>query len=80
MCVRPELQRRGVGSKLLNLAIDHAKAAKIPFYVHSEAPAFGFFEKVGLKETSHADIDLRKYAAPNCGFGPFRLTGMILNP
>ncbi|KAJ6157668.1 hypothetical protein N7470_005260 [Penicillium chermesinum] len=80
MCVRIELQRRGIGSSLVKLATDQAKEENIPFTAFAEAPALGFFEKLGMQETRHVDIDLRKYAAPNCGFGPFRLTGMILNP
>ncbi|KAJ5220223.1 hypothetical protein N7468_009427 [Penicillium chermesinum] len=77
---RIELQRRGIGSSLVKLATDQAKEENIPFTAFAEAPALGFFEKLGMQETRHVDIDLRKYAAPNCGFGPFRLTGMILNP
>lgn len=80
MCVEPSHQRQGVGSSLLQIALDKSKAAGIPLAVSAEAPAYGFFEKLKFRETTHVDIDLRKYAPANSGFGVFRLTGMILEP
>ncbi|KAJ5111505.1 hypothetical protein N7532_002040 [Penicillium argentinense] len=80
MCVKPSAQRHGIGSKLMQLGFDRAKAEDVPLRLCAEAPAHGFYVKLGLEETKHADIDLRKYAAPYSGFGEFRLTGMIWRP
>lgn len=80
MCVEPSRQRQGVGSSLLQLGFDRARAEGIPLAVSVEAPAYGFFDKLRFKETKHVDIDLRKYAPANSGFGVFRLTGMIWEP
>ncbi|KAL1857233.1 hypothetical protein Plec18167_004711 [Paecilomyces lecythidis] len=77
MCVEPSYQRQGVGSSLLQLGFDRARAEGLPLVVAGEAPAYGFFDTVGFKETRHIDIDLRKYTPANSGFGNFRLTGMI---
>jgi predicted N-acetyltransferase YhbS len=80
MCVEPSYQRQGVGSSLLQLGFDRARAEGLPLVVTAEAPAYGFFDTLGFKETRHVDIDLRKYAPPYSGFGIFRLTGMVWKP
>ncbi|KAJ6178164.1 hypothetical protein N7519_008625 [Penicillium mononematosum] len=80
LCVEPSYQRQGVGSSLLQLGFDRARAQAIPLATAAEAPAYGFFDKLGFKETRHVDIDLRKYAPENSGFGIFRLTGIIWKP
>ncbi|KAJ5288784.1 hypothetical protein N7478_001814 [Penicillium angulare] len=77
MCVKPFAQRHGIGSKLVHIALDRARVAGIPLFVCAEAPSIPFFTALGFKETGHVDIDLRKYAPDNSGFGIFRLAGMI---
>ncbi|KAJ5538672.1 hypothetical protein N7494_008151 [Penicillium frequentans] len=77
MCVKPSVQRHGVGSKLVQLGFDRAKAERIPLAVCAEAPSIPFFDKLEFKETVHVDIDLRQYATANSGFGVFRLAGMV---
>ncbi|PKX98509.1 GNAT family N-acetyltransferase [Aspergillus novofumigatus IBT 16806] len=64
MCVEPSYQRQGVGSSLLQLGFDRARAEGLPLVATAEAPAYGFFDTLGFKETRHVDIDLRKYAPP----------------
>lgn len=80
MCVRPSKQRHGVGFQLMQLGFDRAKAEGIPFAICAEAPAYGFFAKLGFKDLRHQDIDLRKYTSAYSGFGVFRLSGMIWRP
>ncbi|KAJ5353378.1 hypothetical protein N7452_002352 [Penicillium brevicompactum] len=80
MCVEPRYQRQGLGSRLLHLGFNRAKAEGLPVTVGAEAPAHGFFDKLGFRETTHVDIDLREYAPPHSGFGIFRLTGMVCKP
>ncbi|CAI7624250.1 unnamed protein product [Penicillium manginii] len=80
ICVEPRVQRHGVGAKLVQLGFDRAKAENIPFALGAEAPSHGFYVKLGFKETTHADIDLAKYASAHSGFGVFRLNGMIWYP
>ncbi|KAJ6114492.1 hypothetical protein N7486_000270 [Penicillium sp. IBT 16267x] len=80
MCVKPSVQRHGVGSKLVQLGVDRAKAQGVPLVVCAEAPSIPFFDKLGFKETMHVDIDLRKYAPANSGFGNFRLAGLVWHP
>lgn len=80
MCVKPSVQRHGVGSKLVQLGFDRAKAEGVPLAVCAEAPSIPFFDKLGFKETVHFDIDLRKYATANSGFGMFRLAGLMWHP
>lgn len=80
MCVKPFAQRKGLGSKLVQLGFDRARVAGIPLTVCAEAPSIPFFTAIGFKETNHVDMDLRKYAPANSGFGMFRLAGMLWNP
>ncbi|KAJ5707570.1 hypothetical protein N7488_007371 [Penicillium malachiteum] len=80
MCVKPTTQRHGVGSKLVQLGIDRAKAGGVPLTVCAEAPSIPFFTSLGFVEMKHVDMDLRKYAPDNSGFGIFRLAGMIWRP
>ncbi|KAJ5769433.1 hypothetical protein N7520_003992 [Penicillium odoratum] len=77
MCVKPAFQGRGIGSQLVQLGFDRAKAEDIPLSVCAEAPSIPFFKKIGFKETIHVDMDLQKYAPAHSGFGVFRLAGMI---
>lgn len=78
--MKPSLQGHGIGSKLVQLGFDRARAESIPFALCAEAPAHEFYVKLGFEETKHGDIDLNKYAPANSGFGNFRLTGMIWVP
>ena len=80
MCVRPSKQGHRIGSKLMQLGYDRAKEEGIPFAICAEAPAYGFFSKLGFEDLRHQEIDLRKYAAAYSGFGVFRLSGMIWRP
>ncbi|KAJ6016219.1 hypothetical protein N7540_010810 [Penicillium herquei] len=80
MCVKPTAQRQGIGSRLVQLGFDRAKAHGIPLKVCAEAPSIPFFNSLGFVETRHVDIDLREYAPDNSGFGTFRLAGMIWRP
>jgi predicted N-acetyltransferase YhbS len=80
MCVKPSHQRKGIGSKLVQLGFDRAHAEGIPLTICAEAPAYEFFNKLGFEDMTHYDIDLRKYAPANSGFGIFRLTGMVWRP
>jgi predicted N-acetyltransferase YhbS len=76
--VKPTYRRKGIGSQLVRIAVDKAAEAGIPFSVCSEPAAHDFFLKLGFKDTVHGDIDLRKWAPENSGFGNFRLYGMVL--
>ncbi|KAJ5651893.1 hypothetical protein N7507_009319 [Penicillium longicatenatum] len=80
MCVKPSHQRKGIGSKLVQLGFDRAHAEDIPLTICAEAPADEFFNKLGFEDMTHCDIDLRKYAPANSGFGIFRLTGEVWRP
>jgi N-acetylglutamate synthase-like GNAT family acetyltransferase len=70
-------RHRGIGSHLIKLAIEQAKAAGLPLFLQSTPEEHRFFLKQGFRDTKHADIDLRQWAPPNSGFGNFRLSGMV---
>jgi hypothetical protein len=61
----------------MRVCFEKAKAEGVPLALCSEPTAYGFFLKQGLKDTKHVDIDLSKWAPAYCGFGVFRISGMI---
>jgi GNAT superfamily N-acetyltransferase len=71
-------RNRGIGSHLIKMAIDQAKAAGLPLFLQSTPEEHQFFSNLGFKDTRHADIDLTQWAPANSGFGNFRLSGMVL--
>ena len=80
ICVDPDSQRRGIGSELIQRAFQRAKAYDLPLATCAEPASYGFFAKLGFKDTTHGDIELQKFAPAYSGFGVFRLTGMIWYP
>lgn len=71
-------RNRGIGSQFMKLCIDNAKAEGLPLAFESEPAVRGFFLKHGFKDTKHADMDLRPFSPEYCGFGMFRLWGMVM--
>lgn len=71
-------RNKGIGSQLVKIGIDKAKAAGLPLVVGAEPASHTFFQKAGFEDTEHVDIDLRQWSPEYCGFGLFRLWGMIL--
>ncbi|KAH8669757.1 hypothetical protein BGZ60DRAFT_451086 [Tricladium varicosporioides] len=69
-------RRQGIGAQLIHYAIERAEKAGVPLSVCSEPAAHQFFLKQGLKDITHADIDLRKWVPELSGFGIFRMFGM----
>jgi hypothetical protein len=64
----------------MKIGFEKAKIENLPLIVCSEPQAYEFFVKKGFGDTKHGDMDLSKWAPPYCGFGIFRLYGMIWNP
>jgi hypothetical protein len=58
-------------------AIEAASKAGLPLSVSSEPYAHNFFLSQGFEDTKHVDVDLRKFSQENCGYGPFRVSGMV---
>jgi N-acetylglutamate synthase-like GNAT family acetyltransferase len=75
--IKPTHRRSGIGSQLVQLAVEKAKDAGIPLHVTTEPDAHEFFLSQGFKDTKSSDIDLAKWASKNSGFGIFSLFGMI---
>ena len=73
-------RRTGLGSKLMQVAFDRARAQGLPLFITSEPQVHGFCDKLGFKVVKHADMDLAQLAPPFTGFGMFRLYGMIWKP
>lgn len=64
----------------MNAAFKYARSEDLPLFVTSEPEAQGFFDKLGMREIKHVDMDLSKYAPPYTGFGLFRMIGMVWSP
>jgi hypothetical protein len=67
--VAPSHRKQGIGSSLVRLAADKAKATGLPLSVSSEPGASGFFLKHGFTETKHVDVDLSQWTPPNSEWG-----------
>ncbi|KAI1130426.1 hypothetical protein F5Y10DRAFT_235649 [Nemania abortiva] len=78
MYVEPSSRGQGIGSWLLHIAQEAAKAAEIPFSIFSEPNHHGFFINRGLRDVKTVDVDLRKWAPPLSGYGIFRISRMAL--
>ena len=79
ICVKPASRKQGIGSQLIQVALDKAKAAGLPLALCAEPPAHAFFLKQGFTDTSAADIDLSQWAPEYCGWGIFRISGMSMS-
>ncbi|KAF2226938.1 hypothetical protein BDZ85DRAFT_167876, partial [Elsinoe ampelina] len=77
MYVRSESRRQGIGSGLVAFALETARKDGLPLVTAAEPQAYEFMKKQGFKDTKHVDFDLAKWALPNCGYGAFRLSGLI---
>lgn len=75
--LKPPNRGHGIGTNLVNLAIQRAKDRKLPLFVGTEPQVYPFFASFGFKDTGHVDWDLAKHAPAHCGFGSFRLSGML---
>lgn len=71
--IKSSSRNRGLGSQLVRLCFDRAKAEGVLLAVYSEPAAHGFFVKMGFRDTRHVDFDLTKWAPSHSGFGVFRL-------
>lgn len=69
-------RREGIGSEMLQICRDRAKAAGIPLVAVTEPEGYSFFQNAAFEVGDHYEFDLAKYAASHSGFGPFRLTRM----
>ena len=67
--MQPSSRNLGIGSQLIQLAIDKAKAAGLPLAVAAEPQAYNFFLKQGFQETRHFDVDLKQWAPAQSGWG-----------
>ena len=63
ICVHPSAQGQGVGSKLVQVAVDVADEHGASMWIHlSDEPAKGaMFKKFGFEEVNKLDVDLDKY-------------------
>ncbi|PVH95486.1 hypothetical protein DM02DRAFT_690064 [Periconia macrospinosa] len=61
--VRPESRKNGIGTALVNMALQKAREQGVPLVALSEPGAREFFLKVGLKDIVHADVDLNQWAS-----------------
>ncbi|KAF2501735.1 hypothetical protein BU16DRAFT_577817 [Lophium mytilinum] len=75
--VRPSHRGRGIWSSLMKLLLEKGKQAGVPVFVCSEPQMRRSFLELGFEETGYVDIDLREWAEEKCGWGVFRLSGLV---
>ena len=70
MAVLAEWRERGIGTRLLGLAVDAARAADYKvIFLHAQSHAVGFYERAGFRVTgpsfSEAGIEHREMTLPS---------------
>ncbi|RFU34901.1 hypothetical protein B7463_g1493, partial [Scytalidium lignicola] len=72
--VKPSSRNHGIGSQLVQMCFDKAKAEGVPLTLSSEPEAHDFFVKRGFEDTRHVDIDLILRASLEALLGPIAVT------
>ncbi|KAH7131887.1 acyl-CoA N-acyltransferase [Dendryphion nanum] len=76
LVTRPDHQRRGAGTLLLNWGLEQSDKAQIPAFLESTREGLQVYEKVGFKPVEEQTFDLSKYG----GTGWDSSTAMIREP
>jgi len=53
MAVLSSFRNRGIGRKLLTLALEHLPKDGRPIYLHAQEHALGFYQSAGFRQTGH---------------------------
>ncbi|KAI2628658.1 hypothetical protein GGR54DRAFT_588213 [Hypoxylon sp. NC1633] len=75
--VDPMSRKQGIGTALTQLCHDQAQAEDLPLTICAEPNHHDFFSRRGFGDVEHVDIDLRRWAAENSGYGVFRVSRMM---
>ena len=57
--------------------IERADKESMPCYVNSMPERPGFYQRHGFAEVSQVDIDVAEYRGQFCGYGIWRMYGML---
>jgi len=72
-------RNKGIGTRLINLCVSKAKAKGLALAIAAEPQVHKLLLKLGFEDTIHVDFDLTQWSKYEyCGFGLFRLWGMVL--
>ncbi|KAI1079345.1 hypothetical protein F5B20DRAFT_544572 [Whalleya microplaca] len=74
--VEPSSRNQGIGTQLVQVCRDRARADGLPLTICAEPNHHDFFLKRGFRDTKHVDIDLRHWAPEHNGYGIFRVSRM----
>jgi predicted N-acetyltransferase YhbS len=77
--VRNTHRKYGIGTVLMQLAIEKAKEVGIPLALNSVPAAHNFYLRLGFRDLNHMDVDLAKWAPANSGYGIWRCYAMMMD-
>lgn len=78
--VKPDHQRRGIGSLLLAELFQHHGLENELVFLQTLASSEGFYAKFGWSAAKSTDIDLSKWGGENRGYGLHKSPQMLRQP
>ena len=78
--VRAEAQRRGIGSRLLELGLVRADADHESCFLYATPAGYPLYLRYEFVEIDRIDVDLSRWYGVNKGYGVWRNTFMIRLP
>lgn len=80
LAVSPAFQGRGIGSALLQVAMDLADKQSIPLWLEATPAGHPLYLSRGWREVEAMDFDLTRWAGKDRGFGVYRYFAMLRLP
>jgi len=80
LAVSPAFQGRGIGSALLQVAMDLADKQSIPLWLEATPAGHALYLSRGWREVEAMDFDLARWAGEDRGFGVYRYFAMLRLP
>ena len=81
VAVHPSRQGHYVGESLVQFGMDEARDRQVPCYLEATPAGFPVYQKLGWNQVdSDVDIDLRKYAGNDTGYGIYTFRSMLVLP
>ena len=77
--VLPAWQRRGVGSAIVQWALENLRLDTMPVFLNAQPDGNRLYQKYGWLDVKNVDIDLSDWAGPNRGYVIFFQTLSLIH-